>query len=226
MRKGLVDCRYLCTMNLLLTAATVGEIQPLIDHFSLKEGKNEVFNHQVTVLISGVGMTAAAFALGKILASSDFDLAVNAGIAGSFNREIVIGDVLSVQEDIFAELGADDNGRFISLDELGFETNHVFPIAPAENQSFSSLKKVKSITVNKVNGSSEAIESAFSRWHPDIESMEGAAFFYACSQEKLPSVQLRAISNYVEIRNRGNWNIGLAVKNLNLVLIDFLDNLL
>jgi len=213
-------------MNLLLTAATAGEIQPLIDRFSFKEGKNEISNHQITILITGVGMTATAFALGKILASADFDLAVNAGIAGSFNREIAIGDVLSVQEDIFAELGADDNGSFLSLDELGFGTNHVFPIAPAENLSLPSLRKVKSITVNKVNGSAEAIKSSFNRWHPDIESMEGAAFFYACSQEKLPSVQLRAISNYVEIRNRDNWNIGLAVKNLNLVLIEFINSLL
>jgi futalosine hydrolase len=53
-----------------------------------------------------------------------------------------------------------------------------------------------------------------------IESMEGAAFFYACRQAGVPCMQIRAVSNYVEKRNRDNWQIGLAVKNLNTFAVE------
>jgi futalosine hydrolase len=49
--------------------------------------------------------------------------------------------------------------------------------------------------------------------------MEGAAFFYACEEANVDGLQVRAISNYVEKRNKENWNLALAVKNLNDWLI-------
>jgi futalosine hydrolase len=52
--------------------------------------------------------------------------------------------------------------------------------------------------------------------------MEGAAFFYACARVELASIQLRAISNWVEPRNRDAWNIPLAISNLNQSLAQLL----
>jgi futalosine hydrolase len=52
------------------------------------------------------------------------------------------------------------------------------------------------------------------RYHPDIETMEGAAFFYVCSKENIPFLALRAVSNRVEPRDKAKWNIPLALKNL------------
>jgi futalosine hydrolase len=48
--------------------------------------------------------------------------------------------------------------------------------------------------------------------------MEGAAFAYVCAKMKVNAIQIRSISNQVEPRNRNNWNIPLAIKNLNEVL--------
>nr|MBA3901986.1 futalosine hydrolase [Bacteroidota bacterium] len=87
------------------------------------------------------------------------------------------------------------------------------------------LSKVKGISVNQVHGEEKAIEKVVQRLNPDTESMEGAAFFYACFSEGLPCVQIRAISNYVEKRNRENWDIPLAVKNLNEVGLGILTGL-
>jgi futalosine hydrolase len=55
--------------------------------------------------------------------------------------------------------------------------------------------------------------------------MEGAAFFYACRKEGVPGLQIRAVSNYVEKRNRDAWQIGLAVKNLNTFAVELLQAL-
>jgi futalosine hydrolase len=52
--------------------------------------------------------------------------------------------------------------------------------------------------------------------------MEGATFFYICSREKIPFLAVRAISNKIELRNKNNWNIPLALKNLSDKIIDVL----
>ena len=57
----------------------------------------------------------------------------------------------------------------------------------------------------------------------DIETMEGAAFFYACLMSGTPCVQIRGISNYIEPRNLSKWNIPLAVKNMNATIIRILN---
>jgi futalosine hydrolase len=40
---------------------------------------------------------------------------------------------------------------------------------------------------------------------------------------QIPCIQLRSISNYVEPRNRSNWNIPLAIKALNDYLLEHFD---
>ncbi len=90
-------------------------------------------------------------------------------------------------------------------------------------------KKIKNTignSVNKTSGNSENIAKTLAKYPEiDIESMEGAAFFYACKLENKACLQIRAISNYVESRNRDNWKIGLAIGNLNNFLINCLENL-
>ena len=81
---------------------------------------------------------------------------------------------------------------------------------------------MKSITVNTVHGCEERISKTEARFHPQLESMEGAAFFYACKTAKVPCVQIRSISNYVERRNKTSWNIPLAIHNLNIEILKLL----
>ncbi len=171
-------------------------------------------------------MVATAFALGKHLASNRYDLAVNLGIAGSFDRSIAIGDVMEVRQDTFAELGAEDGDKFLTIGQLGFGEDTFYPSAKLADlynlfNNFN-LKVATAITVNTVHGNQVSIEKAAARLNPQLESMEGAAFFYACNQANVPCMQIRAVSNYVEKRNRDNWNIGLAIKNLNNFAVEFL----
>lgn len=209
-------------MNILLVAATHSEIEPAITYFN---SSNNNRNVTITTLLSGVGMVATAYSLGRLFAEKQFDLAINAGIAGAFDRSLKPGETVLVKVDCFAELGAEDGENFISIDALGFGKAGVKPELLFEHQSISSLKKVFGITVNKVHGNDETIYHTSMRLNPQIESMEGAAFFYACNQTKISCLQLRAISNYVERRNRDSWNITLAVQNLNQTLIHLIESL-
>lgn len=210
-------------MKILLVAATHAEIEPFLNRFSDRNNHNQLTfeNFTVDILITGVGMVATAFALGQKLAINHYDLAINAGIAGSFDFNIALGEVVLINEDIFAEQGAEDGEGFISLNELGFgEITQVQNAGTIITNSLNltsiqKIKKVKAITVNRVHGHEFSIAKTLARFNAQVESMEGAAFFYACNQTGTPCLQIRSISNYVERRNKEKWNIGLAVKNLN-----------
>lgn len=214
-------------MKLLLVSATLDEIRPLVEFFTFKEGLNLKNSHEITVLVGGVGMVSMAFSLGKALGQHSYDLALNAGIAGSFNRSLKPGDVVAVSSDSFSELGAEDGPAFLSIEQMGFGKSTFTPVPSIlTNKLAGDLPTVSAITVNTVHGNESSILQTVNKLNPDIETMEGASFFYACSQENIPSIQVRAISNYVEPRNRASWNIPFAVNNLNLTLVEILKKIL
>jgi len=203
-------------MKTLVVAATKAELAYFYQHFNLPDG-DFVESKNFDLLITGVGMVATAFALGKHL-SSKYSLVVNFGIAGSFDRNIALGTVLNITEDTFAELGAENGDEFLTISDLGFGENHY----SSKTHIKVNLPEAKSITVNRVTGSKKSIINLIKRLNPTTESMEGAAVFYAGKQLSIDCLQIRSISNYVEPRNKDNWKIGLAIKNLNDWAIAFL----
>lgn len=216
-------------MRILIVAATKAEIpfliseappQPSPSERELKSHISYLMSH-TSFLVTGVGMVATAFALGTHLVTNKYDLVINLGIAGSFDRSIALGEVVEIMEDTFAELGAEDDEVFLTLDEMGLgETTF-----KANSQPLLNIKQVKAITVNKVHGNAASIQKVVDRLNPQLESMEGAAVFYACRQAGVACVQIRAVSNYIEKRNRDAWQISLAVKNLNTFALELLETL-
>ena len=206
-------------MKTLVVAATKAELTFLYQHFNLQEG-DFIEDKNFDVLITGVGMVATAFSLGKHL-SSKYNLVLNLGIAGGFDRSMELGKVVNITEDTFAELGAEDGENFLSITDLGFGENTY----KSNSTINTSLPQVSSVTVNRVSGNDKNIKNLIKRLNPATESMEGAAILYACYHEKIDCLQIRSISNYVEPRNKDNWKIGLAIKNLNDWAISFLTDM-
>lgn len=217
-------------MRILVVAATESEIAGVRDHYT----RHATTKFTIEFLVTGVGMTATSYSLTKKLSARKYDLAVNAGVAGSFRREIALGDVVNVVSDSFADFGAEDGDKFLTVFDLKLQSADGFPfwngkIKNDHVEKFTQLrqlKKVKAITVNKVHGNTDSINRVLVKFHPDIETMEGAAFFYVCAMEKVPFLQLRAVSNRVEARNRSAWKMELAIENLNTALQHFLNQLM
>lgn len=207
-------------MKTLVVAATGFEIKNLLKHFNLAE-RNLIETPAFDVLITGVGMTATAFALGQQLHADKYSLVLNLGIAGSFKPELPPGTLVQVSTDTFSELGAEDATQFLPIEALGFGQSTYAAIS-MEQPAQTNLQLAKGITVNKVHGHQPSIDAVKTRLSPDIETMEGAAVLYACHQLEIPCMQIRAISNFVEPRNKGNWKIDLAIENLNTWAILFL----
>ncbi|WP_336830414.1 futalosine hydrolase [Sphingobacterium multivorum] len=209
-------------MQILIIAATSFELQPFLEVVSNYD--------QCDTLVTGVGMVATGFELGRMLHEKKYDLLINVGIGGCLDRTIEIGSVIQVVSESFVELGAEDGHNFIPIDQLGYgRSTFTSSLLNDKELRLPFLKHGEGITVNKVHGSTESIEK-IKKLHPDslVESMEGAAVFYAADKMTIPVIEIRGISNYVERRNRATWNIPLAIMNSNKALIktlEYLNNL-
>jgi futalosine hydrolase len=223
-------------MKWLITAATQAEIQPLLQHFLPQAGHKGNFSilltpdFQVDICITGVGIPLTVLNLSRFLAHNSYQHLFNVGIAGSFSPAYPIGTVVEVTQEQFADLGIEmANGQFRTVFEAGLSDPDAAPfeegrLLQAIPYPFTDeLPKVKGITVNKVHGYPPHIEAVRKKFHPDIESMEGAAFFLTCLEYQLPFTAIRSISNRVEARDRSKWDIPLAVNKLNAFLIQLLE---
>lgn len=196
-------------MQILVLASTLPEIEPFT-----------AANSGVDVLIGGVGVPSTLYHLQKRIQQADYDYIIQAGIAGSFNNEMELGKVVLVEQDCFADLGIEEKGLYTPIFETPFLDKEEFPftggwlINPEVALLKSNLQKVKAITVNKISDSIIQQQQFIHSFHAAIESMEGAALHYVCLQEKIPFIQIRAVSNYTGERNKSKWKIKEAVQNL------------
>ena len=136
-------------------------------------------------------------------------------------------------KDEFPEMGAEDGENFLSLIDLDLLEDDDFPFSsgvienpkPLTDGPFGMLRAVQAVTVNIVHGNELTIEKTQQKMQPQVESMEGAAFMYACRVGQSDFAQIRAVSNFVERRNRENWELIRAVEALSDTLIAYLDQL-
>jgi futalosine hydrolase len=221
-------------MNILVVAATPLELSSLLRHLTehyptLPDGSFDIGSVQVRTIATGIGPVATAFALGTVLATAPPDLAINMGIAGALDDGIGLGTVVHVVSERFADLGIEEqDGSFHDLFEIGLMETEQPPftrkrLLDPRAQHAAFLPQAHGITVSKVHGSAASIASVRARY-PDaqVESMEGAAFFYACLLAEVPFMQVRGVSNKVEPRNRANWKIKEAVESTTNVVLDIL----
>jgi len=215
-------------LRILVVAATAAEVAPFasrLRHTSNRTSRTVRYsgaNHEVDILVSGVGMVAAASWTSRELARERYELALNLGVCGSFNRALVPGMVVHVVSDCIAELGAEDGEAFLTVQQMRLLGENEFPfqqgrlvnVAPPPLRALADLRTAKGITVNTVHGSELSIQRVTERFKPDVETMEGAGFMYSALIHGVPFAQVRAISNVVERRNRGAWQLDLAIREL------------
>ena len=187
----------------------------------------------VDILISGYGSTFTAYHLTRALNMINYDLAINVGLAGSFDHFLEQGFVVNVVQDQFADLGVEHKNKIYTLFEEELMDENDFPFAEGilnslgnfEIEEVESLIPVKAITLNTLYTDPKWIAILRDKYSPEIESMNGAAFFYVCLAEKVPFLQIRAISHFVEIRRIENWNIPSALQNLSGSLLSIIEEL-
>jgi futalosine hydrolase len=201
-------------MQILLVAATAFEIAPFL---SAKPAAD--------FLVTGLGTAEAVYHITKRLQQIDYDLVIQAGIAGSFTASLPLGEVVMVKEDNFADLGISEKDHFYTVFEKGFSEPGRFPFSNGwlvNNDRVLnrfSFNKVRAVTVNTVSDNEDQRLQLISKFDPQVETMEGAALHYTCLQEGVPFLQLRTISNYVGERDKTRWKMEEAIEHLNEALV-------
>jgi len=194
-------------MRILVVAATAREIAPLNSLFQVRKN--------IDVLVTGVGMVPTAARCARAFGQTGYDLAMNFGMCGSFDPALPPGTVVHIVSDEIAELGAEDGDAFVSINEIVSTADRLVQNTnPPANDALAKLPAVTGITVNTVHGNAASIAAVVARCRPQVESMEGAAFMFACRLSGVPYAQVRAVSNAIERRNRGQWKVPEAIDAL------------
>lgn len=220
--------------RLLLIAASAAEIAPLLSTISYSADKMPIsFSRgrwEIQLLITGAGILPSTAKISHCLATEKFDLAIQLGIGGSYSSTLPIGSVVQVVSEQVADIGAESPTVFLPIRELPFYDANTPPFQNDclyNSNRLPHLALAKGITVNTCAGTTTTIAYRKQYFAPDIESMEGASFFYACLEfaSQMPFYQIRSISNEVLPRNTELWDIPLAVQNLNHYFFSLIDSL-
>ena len=211
--------------NILVVAATAKEINPFIQLSRTGNINN------ADILVSGIGLTASTYHLAKQLALKNYDLVIQAGVAGCFDLSIPLGAVVAVKQDTIADQSVVELERLKTLFDLNLVPQDQYPYKKGwlinpnkEVLKKNKLKIVKGISVNQISTSKQMIKFYRDVFDPVTESMEGAALHYVCLMENVPFVQIRSISNYIGERNKKKWDMMDSIANLNDTLIKTINN--
>lgn len=209
-------------MSIFITASTEFELHAL-------QSKLVDFSHEIEFHVTGVGILESTFKLTE-LTKQNPELIIQIGIAGAYFQELAIGECVLVNSELLADQGAEDHENFLDVFDLNLQQPNKFPFSGAQLRNPwihhypNNFKQVLGATVNLSAGKLSTIELRKNKFKADIETMEGAALHYVCLQKNIPFLQFRAISNYVEPRNKDNWEIELALQNLSNQVSEFIIN--
>ena len=214
---------YFCCMHLLLCSATEFEISPLMKVISKYKG--------LEILITGVGLTAATFAITKKVLEKKPGLIIPAGVAGNLDHLMGLTKVVWVKTETIGDLGVEENGRFHSLSDLDLQDKNQFPwkngVLYNERQiEEQAIPAVHGVTVNEISTDHDRINYYRDVLGAQIETMEGAALHYVALMENIPFLQLRSLSNFVAQRDKSKWMMKESIERLNTELERILDKYL
>lgn len=213
-------------MDILLIAATTFEIQPTINY--LAERDCLIGTNKFEVLITGIGSMSTSYWLTKTIDKHRPDMLIQAGVAGSFSDSFPPGSLVLVNEEVTGDLGVEENNEFKDVFDMGLPqisgpyTDKSLVNKQQELLQRFNLPLVKAVTINEITTRAERIQQLQQKYQPVVESMEGAAFHYIALTEKIPYIQLRAVSNMVGERDKLKWKMKEAIVALNEQLITML----
>lgn len=175
---------------ILIAAATAAEL-PALDRADVR------------LLVTGIGVAEAATRVASALALQRFDLVVNAGIAGTFERSDRIGEGVIVAEDVF-ELGR-ETGTLALPPGVSIVDRATSDTEIVRRLTGRGYRSVRGITVSRVTTTAPTAERLRSMG-AQIETMEGFAVLRAAAIAGVRAVQVRGISNYAGTNCDAAWD--------------------
>lgn len=173
------------------------------------------------LLVTGVGKSNAAGAVGRLLDPVRHWGVVNLGVCGALpvgggtplRFERGIGDVILADGSVFADEGVEGE-RFVTTSELGFpptpvSTDKAFRPSPDLRARLEPLAIVVApiATVSTCAGTDALALRIAARTGAAAEAMEGAAIGLVCHRLAVPFAELRVVSNTTGFRTNQRWDL-------------------
>lgn len=200
-----------------------------------------VTGNQVIFGISGIGKTNAAHAATILIEKFSPACIVNFGIGGAYpSSGLRVGDIAVAEKEVYADEGVLLKDGLHSFEITGIPLLKVrgrkyFNEFPADKRlSKMALKAANAIahcksgvflTVSACTGTRKRAGELAAKFGPLCENMEGAAIAHICSLYGIPFAEMRGISNIVEDRDKGKWEIKPAAENCQKAVLQFLETL-
>lgn len=235
---------------LIILSATAYEQQRLRD--SLQQATTQRRGHRVwvrgmigtrsVVLIeTGIGAVNTAQALTVALHEMAPGLVLQIGIGGAYlGSGLDKGDLALASEENYGDLGVITPDGWSPADEIGIpvlsaerDYYNTYPLDSklVDNaqhileQSGECVVQGPFVTVQQCTGREDIGNELAARFNAICENMEGAAAAHVCTLYAVPFLELRAISNRVEDRNRNAWDIPRAVQRVQIATRKFIEAL-
>ncbi|TKK71520.1 futalosine hydrolase [Ilyomonas limi] len=211
-------------MQITIAAAT---------RLELKEDMIKQSNgHDIRILYTGVGILPSAVSITQHVLQHKPDLIIQMGIAGCFDSNIGLANVVAVKKESLGDTGVQENGEWKDVFDMGFRQKGEMPFSDKylvnetiEKYNVLQLPEVTGVTINEITTEKARIKMLQGKYNAQIESMEGAALHYVCQLFNIPFIQIRAISNYIGERDKTKWKLKEAVASLNETVLHMLNKI-
>lgn len=229
--------------DLLILCATAGEISHFLDvspgnsQRLTRTGLTIISGHlrhkTYELILTGPGVFNAAHALTVYLETASPALVLQTGIAGVFKETGgKIGDIAIATQERYIHTGIQAEGMtaaplpFDLIEEKPLTRQGIYPFDSDRvnqyhdllSESFSTGKtkiiKGPFITVSSITASFARAGQLHAAFSPVMEAMEGAACAHIASLYGIPMIEIRSASNFVGERDKSQWDIDLAAKQL------------
>lgn len=214
---------------LLIIAAVPAETsllrRQLMDSKTITLGGCQLFfgriaQQSILLAHSGVGPTAMALRLSRLLENYSCTAVLLCGCGGSYpDSNLQIGDLALASAEIHGDLGVATATEFIPLDQLDIPQNPT--LMPATQQRFDLRSPLLDwarqqlpdvvcgafVSVSCCSGHPQLSEQLQRRGAAICENMEGAAAAQVCAEFGRPFLELRGISNPTGSRDPQCWDI-------------------
>lgn len=210
------------------------------EFYSGKIGKNNIVH-----AISGMGKTNASHAATLLIERFSPRIIINFGIGGAYPLSgLRVGDIAIANKEIYGDEGLWLKDGFHTVDSIGIPflkkgrrkyfnefqldkklRERVIKFLKLAPGTWNLEPKVKSgafVTVSASTGTYKRAKELEKRFNAICENMEGAAVAHVCAMYGIPMLEVRGISNIVEDRDRGKWDIKTASENSQRLVLIFL----
>ncbi|GAB4419213.1 MAG: futalosine hydrolase [Thermodesulfovibrionales bacterium] len=203
--------------------------------------KGKIHDRDIAYVVSGIGKTNAAHA--TTILSEKFlpDVIVLFGVGGAYpSAGLRVGDIAIAEKEVYGDEGVFTGEGFRGADLIGIpflkkgskKYFNEFPLdKKLAKKAVKSLKLVTGfktgtfVTVSTVTGTEKRARELQKRFEAICENMEGAAVAHISTMYGIPMLEIRGISNIVECRNKGKWDLKIAADNCQRVVMEVIKTL-